>query len=103
MLKFIRVIKTWLVEQEIVVVEWPPYSPDLNPIEHAWARLSLDIQASPRAFKLTGEGQEVKNKFLAALQGGWEALPEDLFEKLVESMQRRVKAVKKAKGWYTKY
>jgi hypothetical protein len=30
-----KVIKTWFAEQRIVVVKWPPYSPDLNPIEHA--------------------------------------------------------------------
>jgi hypothetical protein len=53
--------------------------------------------------ELKGESQEVKDRFLAALQEGWEALPEELFENLVESMERRVEAVRKAKGWYTKY
>jgi transposase len=32
-------IKDWLKEQSIEVLDWPPYSPDLNPIEHAWKRL----------------------------------------------------------------
>ena len=57
----------------------------------------------PELLKLTSESQEVKDQFLAALQEGWQALPENLFENLIKSIQQRVKAVKKAKGWYTKY
>jgi transposase len=99
-----RIIKTWFAEQGIVVVDWPAYSPDLNPIEHAWARLKAWIyKHHPELLEFTGDNQEVRDKLLAALQEGWEALPEDFFTRLVESMQRRVKAVKKAKGWYTKY
>jgi DDE superfamily endonuclease len=99
-----RVITNWFKEQGIKVVEWPPISPDLNPIEHVWARLKDWIyQHYPELLELKGESQEVKDRFLAALQEGWEALPEELFENLVVSMKRRVEAVRKAKGWYTKY
>jgi len=53
--------------------------------------------------ELKGDSQEVKDQFLAILQEGWKVLPEDLFEKLIKLMERRVKAMRKAKGWYTKY
>ena len=99
-----RIIKAWFVEQGITVVEWPPYSPDLNPIEHAWSQLKAWVyKHHPELLKLTGETQANKDKFLAALQEAWEALPEDYFAKLIESMPHRVKAVRKAKGWYTRY
>ena len=32
-------VKDWFKEQRVDVTDWPPYSPDLNPIEHAWKRL----------------------------------------------------------------
>jgi hypothetical protein len=57
----------------------------------------------PELLTLVGDNQEVRNKLLTALQESWEALLENLFDKLVEFMQQRVRAVKKAKGWYTKY
>ncbi len=33
----------------------------------------------------------------------WNALPNLLFDSLVRSMEKRVKACYKAKGWHTKY
>jgi hypothetical protein len=38
-----------------------------------------------------------------ALLKAWDALPDSLFESLIESMPRRIEACIKAKGWHTKY
>jgi transposase len=41
-------VKKWLQEHAIPLVDWPPYSPDLNPIKHIWHHLKkLVLQMHP--------------------------------------------------------
>ena len=35
----VRITKQWLANNGIPVLDCPPYSPDLNPIEHVWGLL----------------------------------------------------------------
>ena len=37
--------KTWFANQQgISLIQWPPNSPDLNPIEHDWQILKKEIR-----------------------------------------------------------
>jgi transposase len=38
-----RIIKALLEELGINIMVWPPYSPDLNPIENLWAIMKVKI------------------------------------------------------------
>jgi transposase len=95
----------WLEDHNVEILEdWPPYSPDLNPIEHVWVHLKkLYHQYYSHLADDTRSPDKVKPLIEEALTHCWELLPDSLFESLVQSMPRRIKSVIKAKGWYTKY
>ena len=99
-----RIIWDWLKENGIDVLEWPPYSPDLNPIEHLWFRLkNLVYQVNPDIEKVGRNADTVREALFEALERAWTMIPEDLLLDLIRSMQRRVEAVIAAEGWYTPY
>jgi len=88
--------KAWFQENEMEVLTWPAQSPDLNPIEHLWAHLKRRLQGYETAPKGILELWE-------RVQVEWEKIESSVCQELVESMPRRVEAVLKAKGGYTKY
>jgi transposase len=86
----------WLKDSGMEVMVWPPQSADLNPIEHLWVHLKArlgDYENSPSSIaELWERTQKV-----------WNEIPASVCQNLIESMPRRVAAVAKAKGGYTKY
>ena len=94
-------VRDWFLEHGIPVTDWPPYSPDLNPIEHVWRKLKeLVLEMHPEISDITGE-ENIREALGKALQEAWDAIPKEYFDRLIESMPARVKAVIKAKGWHT--
>lgn len=86
--------KDWMRRNNIDLLDWPAQSPDLNPIEHLWDALGRQIGS--RAFPNN-------EKLWQHLQEQWQLIPRVYISKLVESMPRRVDAVIKARGGYTRY
>jgi len=96
-------VKAWFKEQRIPVADWPPYSPDLNPIEQLWPHLKrMVLQIHPELEFVTGE-DNIREALGCALQEAWTLIRKDLMDGLIKSMLDRVKACKKASGWHTKY
>ena len=89
-------VKEWLDEQEFRTMVWPAQSPDLNPIEHTWGYLKRRLAE----YEHPPSGME---ELWDRIQVEWEKIPAEECQKLIESMPRRVQAVLKAKGGYTKY
>jgi hypothetical protein len=88
--------RKWFQDHDFDVMEWPAQSPDLNPIEHLWNHLKRRLARYEEAPKGMIELWE-------RVQVEWDRIEPEVCQGLIESMPRRVDAVIKAKGGYTKY
>ena len=88
--------KTWFKNNDIKVLPWPAQSPDLNPIEHLWDHLKRRLGEYERPPVGMMELWDQVEKEWGKIEAG-------VCQNLIESMPRRVAAVVKAKGGYTKY
>lgn len=60
------------------------------------------LQLHPFLFE-DGQSQTDWSRFEEAIQEAWWAIPQASIDSLIDSMPRRIEAVYRAKGWYTKY
>ena len=70
-------------------MEWPPQSPDLNPIELLWEELDRRMR-DLKSTSLPG--------LWDCLNEAWNNIPPETFQKLIERMPKLCVAVIKAKG-----
>ena len=99
--------RSWLTQDNlrcrgIKTIGWPPYSPDLNLIEHVWAKMKKFIQDhytligyDPRRVGL--------DELRRIIQEAWDAVPDEFISDLYASWRDRCKAVIDAGGGPTKY
>ena len=92
-----------LRELRIRVMVWLPYSPDLNPIENLWAIMKRAIYKNHPELEYAPDTEETLIALVTAAQEAWHDINQEVLSRLALIMPRRVKAVIKAKGWYTKY
>ena len=85
---------------DIDLLEWPPNSPDMNPIEKVWARVK-GILCSNWAEPPVRTSDKLWNRVLNAWQEV--AMDEDLFHNSVDSMPHRMRTIVNAGGLWTKY
>jgi hypothetical protein len=72
------------------IPNWPPQSPDLNPIENVWKVLKTNIQELYHP-KLVNEMKE-------ALKQAWEDFPREVLLDILASMPNQMQAVIDACG-----
>ena len=89
-----KTIQRYLENKEQEVLDFPPQSPDLNPIENLWSQLNSSVQErSPKNL----------DELFGILEKAWKKIPVEKLEKLVLSMPNRLKEVIKNKGGPTSY
>jgi hypothetical protein len=97
------IIRELLREMEIRVMEWPPYSPDLNPIKNLWALIKAELYRLHPELEYTPDTDETLDVLIRGAQEAWHAIDNGILYRLATTMHYRVDAVIKAEGWYTKY
>ncbi|UYV65892.1 hypothetical protein LAZ67_3005828, partial [Cordylochernes scorpioides] len=70
--------------QDVQMFPWPPYSPDLSPIEHVWDIIGRRLHALPQPHSEDELWQMVERE--------WRAIPQDAIRTLIDSLPRRVAA-----------
>jgi hypothetical protein len=95
--------RQWMDDHGIATINWPPYSPDLNPIENVWRILKARLRRHYPDLHLIMHNQADWERFRGILNEAWEAIPQSQIRGLFDSMERRLRAVIRARGWYTRY
>lgn len=98
-----NIVKSLLREMEIRVMEWPPYSPDLNPIENLWALMKAEIYRLYPELEHAPNTDATLDTLIQAAQEAWHNIDNEILYTLATTMENRVQAVIQAEGWYTKY
>ena len=75
--------KEYLEWNGIITMEWPPMSPDLNPIEYVWSLLQKEVYKEKKVYKNT---TDLWNAIMAA----WHVLPLETFQNLYNSIPGRI-------------
>ncbi|GFT70570.1 transposable element Tcb2 transposase [Trichonephila clavipes] len=84
-------VEELLESEDITRMDWPAYSPDLNPLEYVWDALGRRIAARLHH-------PENTQRFKQMLIEEWAPLPQEMFHQLVLSMRRRCEATIAVRG-----
>ncbi|KAG0977614.1 hypothetical protein G6F28_012355 [Rhizopus arrhizus] len=88
---------SWFQQNKVRYInDWPPNSPDLNPIQHVWHLLKLRLSLYERKARNIDELWE-------RVDVEWNKLDKDVCRSYIDSMPDRIAAVIKSKGRFTRY
>ncbi|KAL7841124.1 hypothetical protein SRHO_G00248150 [Serrasalmus rhombeus] len=90
-----RICTQFLEPENIRVLAWPAYSPDMSPIEHVWDALDRRLRCVPVPANI--------QQLLTAVGEEWTDIPQATINNLIKSMRRRCVALREANGGQTRY
>ncbi len=89
-----RICTQFLEAENIPVLAWPAYSPDMSPIEHGWDALDRHIrQRVPVHANI--------QQLLTAIEEEWTNIPQATINNLINSMRRRQMVVTPDTDWFS--
>lgn len=90
-----RCVREWFHDCGInYITDWPPNSPDLNPIENIWSIMKKELRERDTSSL---------SKLQESLTNVWKNISVDLLHKLVDSIPNRLQEVIRRKGNVTRY
>ena len=87
-------VKTWLQSQNLLGIDWPLQSPDLNGIENLWNIIKNKVKK---------ENPQNLHQLNELVKLAWSNIDTETCMKLIHSMPKHCNAVIKSKGFSTKY
>jgi hypothetical protein len=90
-----KVCMTWKRKKKVKLLEWPPESCDLSPIENCWSQFKRRLSQRRQPTE--------KEEFKILASQVWEETSLDVCRALFESMPKRLRAVIKSNGNATRY
>lgn len=91
-----RIVKSWIEGQNVELLTWPPYSPDLNIIENVWGWLARKVYESGRQYSTEAE-------LIEGIKRSWQAISLNYLQKLYDSLPKRMYEVILNRGGSTHY
>jgi DDE superfamily endonuclease len=91
-----RLVTAYLAQKGVEFIEWPPYSPDMNPIENiwAWVKQKLYSEYPPAAGRV---------ELIEMVLSIWDQITPELVQRYCGNYGKRLLALKNARGSHTKY
>jgi hypothetical protein len=83
----------WFEENDVQVIDWAPYSPDLNIMENVWGNMSRLLYSNGKVYSNIEELAD-------ACANAWQTIgqDQDFIDNLFNSMPRRLEEVKRVQG-----
>ena len=91
-----RAANQWKEANEIPVLEWPSQSLDLNIIENIWKKLKQLVEKCL-------EDIDSKDSLIRVVMEEWTGISVDYIQSLYYTLPQRISALRKAKGYISKF
>ena len=89
-------VKSFLARKKVQLIEWPPYSPDLNPIENLWQWTKHVLETE---FPVCNSADDIEDRIFSI----WRTITPEMCGNYCENYEKRLLAVIQANGGHTKY